>query len=280
MKTGILKIGAHVSTETDLGTIFNHMDLKVIQVMFTNPRFYEYPNFENTIQYLNRYKKYSKEPIFVHSPYLVSFVKDPQEKQCKFTVEYSRVLSLIAEKTQIPIRFVTHLGVIPEGMSHTEAYTNTMKNLVQIHMRIKDHKGNFKVLLENDSGTRNRVKMNTAHGLFFIFSCNAVASWFNHLGWLGICFDTNHAYGSGFDRKIWLDFIESCDAIHFNPIPDFMELGSCQDRHSQFLLKDSKEKDLLKKLARKAKRLSMPMILENTSDIIGYNLTTLRSWTI
>jgi hypothetical protein len=165
-------------------------------------------------------------------------------------------------------------------MSHAEAYLNTMKNLVQIHNRIKDHKGNFKVLLENDSGTRKRVKMNTAHGLFFIFSRNIIASWFSQLGWLGICFDTNHAYGSGFNRKIWLDFIESCDVIHFNPIPDFMVIGNCQDRHSQFLLKDSKEQNLLKKLARKAKRLSKPMILENTPDLIGYNLTTLRSWTI
>ena len=267
----MLKLGAHVNVNSNMKDVFNHMGLNVIQVMFTNPRFYSYPSLQATVHWLKNYRKYCKEPLFVHSPYLVSLVKPKKEKQCRFTVEYARQLAVIAGRSEVPIRFVTHLGVIPENMRPVEAYKNLMENLVCIHNALKDIEGDFKVLLENDSGTRNRSKMNTAQGLYWLLGYNEVAKWFKTM-WLGLCLDTNHAYGSGFDRKRWSKYVEIAEVIHFNPIPQFMELGRCQDRHHEFLLIESKEKRLLRRVAKKAEDLDVPMILENDSHTILPNL--------
>lgn len=269
-----LKVGAHVSIHDNWALLFEGIGLSTIQVMASNPRTFQYPS-KTLPGILKGYSSYTKEPFFIHSPYIVSLVKKPTERQCRFTVDYIGDLAALTERLEIPIRFVTHLGVIPDDMPSYEAYENLMKNLVEIHNRIKDREGNFRVLLENDSGTRNRSKMNTAQGLFWVVQNNEVAKWFKTL-WLGFCFDTNHAYGSGFSRKCWIDFISECDVVHYNPIPDFMEIGNNQDRHSEFLLKDSKEKKLLKQIMGHAEKKSIPLILENTGPVIIENLRWIR----
>lgn len=286
MKNNI-KLGAHVGTSSSslLVDLFQKIGLKTIQVMLSNPRSFSYPHYERTIEFLFFYRNLTREPLYVHSPYTVSLVKDPKERQCKFTVDYAKTLFQCSYASGTPVNFVTHLGVIPEGMPSYVAYNNLMRNLVNMYHFIGnannsngDYNGKFKVLLENDSGTRGRSKINSAQGLYFIFKNNVVAQWFNKMGWLGICFDTNHAYGSGFDRKKWLDFLDISEVVHFNPIPEDTKLGSHKDLHSTFLLKTSKEVKLLKKLAKRAKKTDKALILENTGEYVLKNLNTILGW--
>jgi endonuclease IV len=268
-------VGAHVGIDTDPKILFNDMGLDIIQVMISSPRSYQYPSLDKAKKYIENYKKYCKRPLFVHSPYLVSLVKDPEERQCKFTVNYCKILAILSEITLVPIRFVTHLGTVPPDMGAYLAYNNIMKNLVCIHNALRNTTSNFRVLLENDSGTYERPKINSAQGLYWILRKNVVFQWFSKQ-WLGLCFDTNHAFGSGFNRKLWPSYIKNSHMVHFNPIPDFMQIGRCQDRHSEFLLRESKEKKLLKKIVLLAAKNKIPLIVENTAGAAVENIKWIR----
>lgn len=272
-----IKLGIHINLGYNLYVI-KGFGFSVVQIMLSNPKSFQMPNEQHARWFIRDHKKVFKEPIYVHSPFTVSLVKPPGEKQCRFTVDYAKTLCKIAYDNDADIRFVTHLGVIPKDMTSGEAYNNLMRNLVNMHNSVKNNNGNFKVLLENDSGTRGRSLLNTAPGLEFIFRKNVWAQWFKELKWLGICFDTNHAYGSGFDRRKWVSFIGMCDAVHFNPIPDFMKPGDHKDFHHDYSFAYSKRKTLLKKVAEKATVEGKPLIIENNIHTILHSLDEINRW--
>jgi endonuclease IV len=252
-----LILGAHVSATEDLEKCFKHLD--ILQVFLTSTRGGHFP--DKDMPFLQKFLPYKdKIPLIVHSPYTVSFVHPSHDRRSAFTRSYTEALVKAVTYWEIPLVYVTHLGVIPVGMSSKNASLNIERNLYFIDKAIRDIKGDFKIALENDSGTFGRSNINTAIGTLWL----NVRSSVSHYKWLGSCFDTEHAFASGFALDGWEELASISDVIHLNPIPKHIIKGSCKDEHSKYLLQDSKEKNMLRKVIRAATKKGIPSILEKT----------------
>lgn len=266
-----LILGAHVSVAEDLEECFKYLD--TVQVFLTPTRGGQFPN--KNIPFLQKFIPYKdKIPLIVHSPYTVSFIHPSHDRRSVFTRNYTEALIKAVTYWEISLIYVTHLGVIPKGMSSKNAFLNIERNLYFIDKAIRNVKGDFKVALENDSGTFGRSNMNTAIGTLWLNTKSSVS----HYKWLGSCLDTEHAYASGFAFDGWEELASLSDVIHLNPIPKHIVRGSCKDEHSKYLLQDSKEKDILKKVINVAIEKSIPSILEKSDwELIFKDLEYLKS---
>jgi endonuclease IV len=267
-----MKIGAHVPIDVDLGFAFNEVGLKVIQVCITPPQSYVLPR--STDSFFARYKEHTKDPLIIHSSFLTSFVKHPMEKQCIYGRDYARKIAEISSWNDMIIYYVCHLGKIPKDMTSQQAMLNLIENMNILKRDLGSITAgyNFKLCLENDVGSKGKPKTNCAHGLL-IFKENFADDY----EWLSLCFDTEHAYASGFSNKYWRRFLNHTSVIHFNPIPQHIEKGKHLDRHGAFLLKDSKNINVLKKVYEIGSKKKLPMILENESlELIVANMKYIK----
>jgi endonuclease IV len=254
-----LILGAHVSLNENLNKAFEILD--VIQVFITSPGTMKMPEFLHP--FFERYKPWAHIPLIIHGPYTGSFIHDYRDRRSRFLQNYTVTLINIAMAMKFTLRFVIHLGVIPQGRSSKEAVYNIKMNLKELDKRVKHIKGDFRVCLENDSGCIGRSNVNTAIGIFYLMKRNKYP-------WLGSCLDTQHAFASGFSMDGWVGSALSADVIHLNSIPQHIIKGGCKDEHSKHLLKDSQCKRVLAEVIWTAKRQQIPLILERS----GWELIT------
>lgn len=246
-----LILGAHVSVKEDLRSAFD--TLKVIQVCVTAPNTMKMPDTNH--YFFEKYKPWSHKPLIIHGPYTGSFIHDYRDRRSRFMQKYTIKLINIIMDLGFTLRFVVHLGVIPKGRSSKEALQNIKDNLAEIDRRVGQIQGDFSVCLENDSGCLGRSTMNTALGTRYLKKDIEYP-------WLSYCFDTAHAFGSGFPLDGWINSAFEADVIHFNAIHKQYIFGGCKDEHGKYLLKDSQCKKKLTDILTVARNQSIPLILE------------------
>ncbi len=244
-------IGKHLFDGDDLEA--DMKEYEWVQTAVTNFRTYDLPNYRFNLFAIWR-KLYKRIPLIIHGTWLTSITKDVDHKQCKYSRRYIERLNDISLSYDIDILYVMHVGKIHKDMPHIEAFHNMIGNLMALDLK----SDRFKLCLENDAGSKKGSKLCCAHGLWIL---NKQIK----RDWLSYCFDTEHAYASAFDRKLWLDFVDISSVVHFNPIPEIVEGGSHLDRHGKFFFEDSKEIPLLKRVHRRAMEKKLPIILENTT---------------
>lgn len=228
-----MRIGVHVSIA---GRIYEAIDrakelgCETIQIFSRNPRGWAATKLDpkDAAEFRKRKEESGIFPILVHIPYLINLAT-PDDKLIKksmtaYIEDLERTDALGAEY------FVTHLGS-HVGSGEDAGIKRFSESLNAI---LKKAKPGCMVLLENTAGSGNNLGYRFEH-------IKRIISGIKDKKRIGVCFDTEHAYGAGydistkkgldetikeFDRFIGLDRLK---AIHFNDSK--VKLGSRVDRH-------------------------------------------------
>ncbi|HEX3095658.1 MAG TPA: deoxyribonuclease IV [Patescibacteria group bacterium] len=147
---------------------------------------------------------------------------------------------------------------------------------------LKNYKGTTQLLIEISAGAGEVI------GDTFEEIAELMDPVKKHKGFGGVCFDTQHAFGSGydlrtpeavkktftaFDKAIGLEFLRMC---HFNDSK--VEFGSHRDRH-EHIGEGHMGKNAFSAMFSyfKQKKLAIPLILETEHDKVESDIKTLKS---
>ncbi len=201
------------------------------------------------------------QPVFAHMPYLPNLASPKDDVYKKSVKTLSSELKR-CEQLQIPY-LVTHLG------SHLGKGKETgFEHLIEgINKVLKDTTGKVTLLLENTAGTKNSM------GSTFE-DIQHIIEQLNHQEYVGVCFDTSHAFGAGYDLRTKETVqqtinriedtvgFEKVKLVHLNDSKG--ELNSRIDRHDHIGLGKIGENGFRNILA--SKLSDLPMIMETPID--------------
>ena len=229
-----MKIGAHVSISGSLDFSIDRaieIGCDTFQIFTRNPRSWKPKKLsdEKIIKFKKKLEKANIKPIFSHIPYLVNLASPDEDKLLK-SIEMMKEELVRCEKLNIPY-IVTHLGSAKKKSKKfaIEQIISSLNNIFE------DYNGNSIILLENTAGKKNKIGENIEEICHIIKQ----ATFYENIG---LCFDTCHAFASGYDlRKVEvideivstiddLIGIEKLLCIHCND--SVFDLGEGRDRHA------------------------------------------------
>lgn len=262
----MVRVGVHVSIA---GGIYNAVDraqekgCDVFQIFSRNPRGWRFKDLspEEADSFASRLKKSGIGPAFDHMPYLPNLASPKDE------VYIQSVATLAAElhrcgQLHIPY-LVTHLG------SHLGSGREIgLKRLVDsISTAFSKTENGVMLLLENTAGTKNSMGSSFTDIAAIIDALNTDR--------LGVCLDTCHLFGAGYDlrtRKALENTLEEFESligfrrlklIHLNDSKG--DLGSGLDRHEHIGLGKIGEEGF-RAILRDEVITTLPLILETPID--------------
>ena len=258
-----MRIGLHVSIA---GRIYEAIDraeelgCETIQIFSRNPRGWLAARLDSSDadEFKRRKKAAGIFPVLVHIPYLINLAT-PDERLAKksmaaYIEDLERTNALGAEY------FVTHLGSHVgsgegAGIEHFAGRLNTI---------LKRANPKCMILLENTAGSGDSLGCRFEQIKRIIDAIEEKKK-------IGVCFDTEHAYGAGydvstkegleetlkeFDRNIGLNRLK---AVHFNDSK--ARLASRVDRH-EHIGKGFIGKEGMKRIINHPKLKDLPFIME------------------
>lgn len=190
------KIGAHVSASGGLEKAIQRayeIGANCAQIFSGSPRIWrrkELGTFDTTKMFSEREKLFVG-PIFTHSPYLVNLASDnPDILRKSFdALRYDLQFDSLIKGSGI----IVHLG------SHTGRGWDSVKNQVaeQILKLLESTPENSTFLVENSAGQNGKLCSDFNHIRWLIDEINTKSQgkYKKRVGW---CFDTCHAYASGY----------------------------------------------------------------------------------
>jgi deoxyribonuclease IV len=261
-----LKVGFHVSISGSIDKAVDRaVDLgcTIFQIFTRNPRQWHSTNLdpETAKKFSDKVTKYNMQPVFAHMPYLPNLAS-PKDDVHKKSIKTLSLELKRCEQLEIPY-LVTHLG------SHLGKGKETgFERLINgINKVLKDTKGKVTVLLENTAGTKNSM------GSTFE-DIQHIIERLTHQEYIGVCFDTSHAFAAGYDLRTKEALQETINSIqktvgfekiklvHLNDSKG--ELNSRIDRHDHIGLGKIGENGFRNILASKFSNL--PLIMETPID--------------
>ena len=276
-----MRIGLHVSIA---GKIYEAIDraeelgCETIQVFSRNPRGWEAKPLdpEDTAEFRKRKETAGIFPVLVHIPYIINLAtpdaKLRQKSIAAYIEDLGRTDALGAEY------FVTHPG------SHTGSGERAgIKHFTDsLNAVLEKAKPECMVLLENTAGSGSNLGYAFGH-------IKSIIDGIKDKKRIGVCFDTEHAYGARydvstkkgleetlgeFDRLVGIEMIK---AVHFNDSK--AKLASGVDRH-EHIGKGFIGKEGMKRIINHPRLRHLPFIMETpkkkpADDIM--NMKTARS---
>ena len=284
-----MRLGAHMSVSGGKYLALEkgaEINCETIQVFIRNVRGWVSKPLEK--DEINEFKKKREEykdiiwPIFSHNSYLINLATSDKEKLEK---SYIAMLDELIKADQLGLAYsVIHPGTYNIEDNNENKKTGLARIAEQINKLFDNTKdSNVKILLETVAGQGNNLGRKFHHLKFIINEVNDKKR-------IGVCFDTCHAFASGYDfttkknyNEMWDEFDEIIGldylyAFHLND--SVKELGSRVDRHTHigqgkigkepfgFFLNDDRFKD-------HPGVLETPKGKDLKEDIM--NLATLRS---
>jgi deoxyribonuclease-4 len=228
-----LRFGVHVSIAKSLDFAVDRAKRKgctTFQIFTRNPRSWQFKELKKEVcsRFIRKTSKTNIKPVFSHTPYLTNLASPDDEiwnKSIKsLKVEIERCSAL-----KIPF-ICTHLGS-PKSYSNEFGIKRTIKALELI---FENDAKEIKILLENTTG-KTRTFGNYLEDIFRIILSS------KYTNRLGLCFDTCHAFASGYDLRSKNTVnelvegientigIEKLGLIHCNDSK--FDLGEGRDRH-------------------------------------------------
>jgi len=284
-----MRLGAHMSIEGGKYKAIERgkeINCETIQIFVRNVRGWTSALLKQKEidDFLNKREELKADiwPVITHNSYLINLATSDKEK---LTKSYNAMLDELNKADQLKLEFeVMHPGTLnTEDKNETEeiALNRIATQLNKLIEATRDSK--VRILLETVAGQGNNL------GLTFEQLKNIINK-IEDRNRIGVCFDTCHAFASGYDfttqkkyNQMWDDFnkvigIKYLFAFHLNDSEK--GLGSRVDRHTHigqgkigkepfaFFLKDERFKDV-------PGILETPKEKELEEDIM--NLETLRS---
>jgi deoxyribonuclease-4 len=206
-------------------------------------------------------EEFDLQPVFVHMPYLPNLAS-PNEEVYKKSVETLTSELQRCNQLQIPY-LVTHLGShVGSGMQ-----AGFSKLISGINKALNETEQGVMLLLENTAGTKNSMGSTFEDIQHIIENISEDER-------VGICFDTSHAFGAGYDlrtKQTVENTIKDMDEIigfsklklvHLNDSKG--DLNSRIDRHEHIGLGKIGDKGFKHILTSKLGK--MPLIMETPQD--------------
>lgn len=272
-----IKCGVHVSIAKSIDQAVDRAkerNCDTFQIFTRNPRGWKLKKLqpEEATRFRDKLKASAIAPAVAHMPYLPNLScpkKGLYRKSLKaLIVELERCKML-----EIPY-LVTHLG------SHLgKGRAIGLERLVDaIDTAFNTTKSKTMLLLENTAGTKNSMGSSFEE-------IQEILSHVKEKGRIGVCFDTCHAFGAGYDLrdaesvertvaelKRTVD-LGSLKVVHANDSKG--ELGSTRDRHEHIGMGHIGEEGFRAILHSDVFR-RLPLILETPIDKRGTDVTDLR----
>lgn len=282
-----MRLGAHMSVSGGKYLALEkgkELNCETIQVFIRNVRGWVSKPLEK--DEINEFKKkrgeYDIWPIFSHNSYLINLATSDREKLEK---SYIAMLDELIKSDQLGLAYsVIHPGTYNAEDKNENKKTGLARIAEQINKLFDNTKdSNVKILLETVAGQGNNLGRKFHH-------LKSIIDEVNDKKRIGVCFDTCHAFASGYDfitkksyEEMWDEFddiigLDYLYAFHLND--SIKELGSRIDRHTHigqgkigkepfgFFLNDERFKD-------HPGVLETPKGKDLKEDIM--NLATLRS---
>jgi len=268
-------VGFHCSIDSVQSLVSDPLGFKTFQVFVSNPMARYSPNRLSVMKVASILE--AGFNCVVHAPYLTSLVRLPMRE---FTIYYVvDFFHMLREFTKKQCHLVVHTNK-PKDNTEGDTWENMLTWIPLVMDSMSKHKiSNYSIAIETDASRKS--KHTSLRGIFEIISSVKEATNFS------ICFDTEHSYASGFissedikDSQIW----DRVSVVHLNAIPDKVGFGSGLDRHSDTLLKDTKNDlffntSFLKEVFHEAINRKLPIILERSDmDIIKEDFNYLKGW--
>ncbi len=188
---GKMRLGLHLSIA---GTIDRVVDRAVergcdtLQMFSRNPRGWRSKKLD--LREVESFKSKLKEsgiwPVFIHTPYLLNLAS-PKKDVYRKSVEILKDELYRAAELDVPY-VVTHLGS-HLGHGKKEGFRRL---IASVNNSFSEVNNRIVLLMENAAGTRNSV------GSSFE-DINYIASSIDNRERIGVCFDTAHAFATGYD---------------------------------------------------------------------------------
>ncbi len=262
-----MKIGAHVSISGSIELSVDRaleIGCDTFQIFTRSPRRWLSKELQNDKieKFRFKLKNSSLGPVFSHIPYLANLASLDHEiwkKSLKMmTEELNR-----CDKLDIPY-IVTHLG----SAKRAGKELGITRLISSINLIFEDYSGKTKILLENTAGKGNKLGTNIEEICQILLQINKFDS-------IGLCFDTCHAFASGYDlrkEKVVNNLVSEIHdlvgikklvCIHSND--SLFDLGEGRDRHEHLGL--GKIGDLgFHNLIKNKKLNKVPFICETPVD--------------
>ncbi len=183
-----MKIGAHLWIGEGLLKTIEHCEYlkcNTFQIFLSNPRSWKrkYREKEEIEKFKGELKKKNINPIAVHMPYILNVAEDDKKIKRRI-VEFLEIE--IEESEKIGADFY----VIHPGFHKDLGEKRGLKNIVELLKNFSNAK--IKILIENTSGQGTSLGYNFEHLSFILEKLTSN---------FGICFDTAHAFQSGYNIK-------------------------------------------------------------------------------
>ncbi len=272
-----MRIGFHVSIAGSIDMAVDRavkLGCNTFQVFTTNPRSWKLKKLksEETRAFAEKVNSCDVKPVFSHMPYL-SNLASPRDDIYAKSVEALVTELERCRRLEIPY-LVTHLGShLGAGMqSGLDRITRAIDKAFSIS------NVGVTLLLENTAGTKNSM------GSSFE-DIQQIIGHLAHSEHVGICFDTCHAFASGYDLRTVdgveetiskLDRIVGFERVHLVHLNDSVsDLASGIDRHEHIGMGKIGEKGFRNFL--KSRFRSLPLILETPKDFRRSDVENLKT---
>lgn len=262
-----MKIGVHVSIAKSITLSIKRakkLGCKTFQIFTRNPRRWNYKAFlpEEIDHFKRELANSNIEPVIAHMPYLPNLASPDDQLWDK---SISQLKAELQRCNKLGIKYlISHLGS-PKSRGKEFGIKRVIMALKSI---LKEYQGRTVLVLENSAGKRDKLGSR-------LDDFGEIFSKINFKDKLGFCFDTCHAFASGYDfrtiakaekivslidEKISL---KKCYIIHCNDSK--YPLGEGKDRHEHIGL--GMIGDLgFKNLFRLKKIRESPLICETPVD--------------
>ena len=265
-----MKIGAHVSIAGGVENApknAHDLQCECFQMFTRSPRGGKRReiDFEKFLVDCEKYGFEIGRDYIVHSPYYINLAS-LDEKIRKNSVRILRDELEVASELKCPF-VITHLGS-SRDQEKKEAQEKVLKSLLAIH---EGYSGSAKLTLEIAAGSGNFIGDNLIEisNLFKKLKKKKIK--------VGFCFDTFHAFASGYDlrteesvKKVFEEIdqkigLENLSCIHFNDSKT--DFDSRRDRH-EHLGEGKIGKVGLQAVIQEAKKIKINVYLETNHDRI------------
>ncbi len=219
--------GAHVSIA---GGLINapvnaaQIGCEVFQLFTRSPQGGWVPdlNLKIATQFKAACKKAEQKEWYVHTPYFINFASsNPRIKHASITVlkeELSRASMLGAKY------LMTHLGSYA-SMGRKKGLNQLVEGLDTV---LKDYKGKTKFLIEISAGA-GKIIGSTFEEIAEIIFHKKLKKYD-----IGVCFDTQHAFASGYDLRDLRQVKTTFDQFDRTIGIDRLKLSHCNDSKTEF----------------------------------------------
>jgi len=186
-----MKLGLHLSITGSVDLVVDRAverECNTLQMFSRNPRGWLSRELgaEEIVNFKKKLYESKIEPVFIHTPYLLNLAS-PKEDIYRKSVEALK--GELVRAADLGVEYVvTHLG---SHLGHGKKF-GYKRVIDAANTSFAEVKNNVVILLENTAGTKNSV------GSSFE-DISHIISRIQDVGRVGVCFDTCHAFATGYD---------------------------------------------------------------------------------